>query len=726
MNGDSLNNEYDYPLQWIEESRSSRIFFANLLHRVNLALTGRPYKNLYQEELASNLAKIPDSQRRERMKKFCGEMPEGRSFTLKRAIDNRTAQMSAGVDSYEYKLDDPYMMIEDNTEELLARKCEQDYILSHLDLMASTFSHDLTCNGIVAVDVRYDPVKDKNIIKRINPKNIFFDTKYSSTGQERFRGYGEMVSWNKLKAILTSDPNEEINLDIKAPETDIFTTSGDKTEINKQVKVRGRKIRSLNGLDLYVSTMNTLASSPSLAGGLTEGMEDYRHDLYSCYNTSYYQSRATLSEAKTKSGYGGDDVELITMYDLERGIRFQIINRRFVISANSKAFRRKILMTTTNPMTDELVKRVIDFNLECPLKFKMELVKNKDIVSYPLSDVALLLDLHDELCAWEAKRSHAAKILSILRITANSADADELKGVLNIMGVVLDEVQGDVASIQFPYDFSPIDSQIAKLEKDIKETLHGYDQFDAMQMMGDRASAAESGMAQSTLAQGLATHQNAVMSLYADIARQCIANRVAYSPKQSFEVMNHGMSDLLTLEQMALSATITVKSKLAKRVHDKSLAVNALTLLGTFKDSLTEEGMAYLVSQALYDQVPRTLSRNFVKQNNQQELALAQVTAQNQANALAQNQANYEQNPELYEAMNAVDQDPEMAEQATMLLADEVNQGEQGEQGEQGNDDDQMPPELLDMLSQDNAMKTNLDGLTEESGSMFANPNSLG
>ena len=219
------------------------------------------------------------------------------------------------------------------------------------------------------------------------------------------------------------------------------------------------------------------------------------------------------------------------------------------------------------------------------------------------------------------------------------------------MGVVLDEVQGDVASIQFPYDFSPIDSQIAKLEKDIKETLHGYDQFDAMQMMGDRASAAESGMAQSTLAQGLATHQNAVMSLYADIARQCIANRVAYSPKQSFEVMNHGMSDLLTLEQMALSATITVKSKLAKRVHDKSLAVNALTLLGTFKDSLTEEGMAYLVSQALYDQVPRVLSRNFVKQNNQQELALAQATAQNQANALAQNQANYEQNPELYEAM---------------------------------------------------------------------------
>ena len=69
-----------------------------------------------------------------------------------------------------------------------------------------------------------------------------------------------------------------------------------------------------------------------------------------------------------------------------------------------------------------------------------------------------------------------------------------------------------------------------------------------------------------------------------------------------------------------------------------------------------------------------------------------------------------------------------MAEQATMLLADEVNQGEQGEQGEQGTQEnnDQMPPELLEMLSQDNAMKTNLDGLTEESGSMFANPNSLG
>lgn len=720
MNGDSLNNEFDYPLQWIEESRSSRVFFANLLHRVNLALTGKPYRNTYQDELASNLAKVPDSTKREKLKKFCGEMPEGRSFTLKKAVDNRTAQMSTGVDSYEYKLDDPYMVIEDNTEELLARKCEQDYTLSHLDLMASTFSHDLTCNGIVAVDIKYDPIEDKNIIKRINPKNIFFDTKYSSTGQERFRGYGEMVSWSKLKAVLSSNPNEEINLNIIAPDTDIFTTNGDKTEINKQVKVHGRKIRSLNGLDLYVSTMNTLASSPSLSGGLTEGMEDYKHDLYSCYNLSYYQSRAILPEAKTKSGYGGDDVELITMYDLERGIRFQIINRRFVISANSKSFSRKILMTTTDPMTDELVKKVIDFKLDCPLKFKMELVKNKDIVSYPLSDVMMLLDLHDELCGWEAKRSHVAKILSILRITANAADADELKGVLNIMGVVLDEVQGDIATIQFPYDFSPIDSQIAKLEKEIKETLHGYDQFDAMQMMGDRASAAESGMAQGAMAQGLATHQNAIMSLYADIARQCIANRVAYSPKQSFEVANHGMSDLLTLEQMALSATITVKSKLAKRVHDKSLAVNALTLLGTFKDMLTEEGSAYLIVQALYDQVPRPLVKNFLKQNNQQEVALAQAMAQNQANALAQNQANYEQNPEIYEAMNAVDQDPEMAEQATMALSGELNQG-----AGQPEQDEQLPPELLEMLSQDGAMKTNLDGLTEESGSMFANPNGM-
>ena len=720
MNGDSLNNEFDYPLQWIEESRSSRVFFANLLHRVNLALTGKPYRNTYQDELASNLSKVTDTGRREKLKKFCGEMPEGRSFTLKKAVDNRTAQMSTGVDSYEYKLDDPFMVIEDNTEELLARKCEQDYTLSHLDLMASTFSHDLTCNGIVAVDIKYDPIEDKNIIKRINPKNIFFDTKYSSTGQERFRGYGEMVSWSKLKAILSSNPNEEINLNIIAPDTDIFTTSGDKTEINKQVKVHGRKIRSLNGLDLYVSTMNTLASSPSLSGGLTEGMEDYKHDLYSCYNLSYYQSRAILPEAKTKSGYGGDDVELITMYDLERGIRFQIINRRFVISANSKSFSRKILMTTTDPMTDELVKKVIDFKLDCPLKFKMELVKNKDIVSYPLSDVMMLLDLHDELCGWEAKRSHVAKILSILRITANSADADELKGVLNIMGVVIDEVQGDIATIQFPYDFSPIDSQIAKLEKEIKETLHGYDQFDAMQMMGDRASAAESGMAQGAMAQGLATHQNAIMSLYADIARQCIANRVAYSPKQSFEVVNHGMSDLLTLEQMALSATITVKSKLAKRVHDKSLAVNALTLLGTFKDMLTEEGSAYLIAQALYDQVPRPLVKNFLKQNNQQEVALAQAMAQNQANALAQNQANYEQNPEIYEAMNAVDQDPEMAEQATMALSGELNQG-----AGQPEQDEQLPPELLEMLSQDGAMKTNLDGLTEESGSMFANPNGM-
>ena len=55
-----------------------------------------------------------------------------------------------------------------------------------------------------------------------------------------------------------------------------------------------------------------------------------------------------------------------------------------------------------------------------------------------------------------------------------------------------------------------------------------------------------------------------------------------------------------------------------------------------------------------------------------------------------------------------------------MALSGELNQGAgQPEQGEQ------LPPELLEMLSQDGAMKTNLDGLTEESGSMFANPNGM-
>lgn len=698
---DNINSKWQYPLQWMWESRMARWTYQQKMYRVDLAMEGKPWKNIYKDEMSSLMNKLDEDERQKAKEQKCLDVPEGRSFALRKAVSNRANQMAGGVDTYKYQVNDPYGIIHDDTEELLAAKCSQDYIENRLELLSPTFSRDLTNYGMAAVIVRYDQKRDKNIVERVNPKNCWWDTMYSATGRERFRGFSFMISWATLKKMIEHD-KDEINLTLKAPEASSFKDG----KFDAMAKIGNKKIRTLNDLDIYIGDLNKLAASPDLQGGIPETWE-YMHDLKDCYNLGFYKSFATDQVAKTNSGYNGDDVELTVIYDLERKIEFKIINRRFVISANHSSFCRKVAFKITNAVDDTISYRIDDFILDCPLKFQFEDFEERDKYSYPTSPVMTFLDAHDELCSWQAKRDHVSKILAVLRIETNGGDASSLKKMFNIMGIVLDDIQGDINSIQFNYDYTPIDSQIQYLEKTIMEGLHAYDMFDAMQSMGDRASAAESGMAIGAVAQGLATHQNAIMALYADIARQCIANRVAYSDSMEFPVNNLGNNSSITVQEMALDAIVNVKSKLSQKVQERTLAANALTALGTLRDIITPAGIGALVEKSLYGTVPRSMAATFVKepQASQQEIANAQMQAQNQARALAQNEQMYMQNPLPYEMENARQQ----------LTPDEMDAVIYGLA--QGEDQPEMQPEMAG---------EGLEGLTWESGSEMANQNAFG
>lgn len=719
--GIDWNNKWSYPLQWLYESEIARRKYQCEIFRVQLAMQGEPFENLYEKELTDIINGIDDKQVKEQISKKCLPIPTVKSFALELAVKNRANQMSAGIDQYEYVVDDPYMIINDETEDLLAAKCEQDYVENKLNFLASTISTDLTKYGLFACIIDYDPCTDTNKLKRIHPKNVWFDTKYSTTGEERFRGYNKMISWAKLKQMLNDDPNEEINLDIKAPDRSII--KGEKEDkkwvVDKQAKYSDRKIRSLNGLDIYVQDMNKLAESASLQGW-TSTFPEYAHDLGSCYNLGWYHTYATDPKARTKSGYNGDDVELTVIYDLDRKIEFKIINRRFVISANSKAFCRKIDFKITDPITGEIRHHLDDFHLDCPLKFQREEQDNQDLKPYPTTQLFNLLPLHDRLVSWRTKREHVAKLLATLRIETNGADASSFKNLLNIMGIVLDDIQGDVNSLNFAYDWTAIDSEIAYLEQEIQKVLSAYSQFDAMQMMGDRASAAESGMAMSAVAQGLAQHQNAIMQVYADIARQFIANRVAYSSRREFSVSNRGHYGSLTIQEMALGATVNVKSKLAKTIHEKLLASNAMQIMASLMNQgrLNENGIAYFTEQAMFGSAPRKMISSFLvePQADQEAVKAAQLNGQNMATQLAQNQQMYNENPTQYESDN-------ISENASPEEMDMIISQMNGAIEPEGED---VPGiEDLDMTSQEGAYVSDLEGGSPEMGAMTANPNAL-
>lgn len=710
----NFENKWSYPLQWLYESVWARQMYQLYCYRVNLAMEGKPWKNVYQDEMNSNIEKM-DATQKAVYKKQCAHLPDGESHKLYQAVETIANQMASGVDTYECQIYDPYMIQEADTADKLIAMCEQDYVENNLGLYSAQYSRDLTRYGLVAVMVKYNPKLERNEIFRINPKNCWFDTMYSSTGHERFRGYSTMISWRELKKMVEQD-GDEINTDIKAPEQSIFGNDGK----IKKATYKNRKIRSLNGLDIYVSDINKLAQSPQLQGGDWYWWE-YAHDVKDCYNLGYYRTFANSPEAKTSSGYHGQDVELTVLYDLSRGIEFKIINRRFVISMNKKAFKREVLLKIHNPITDTYTQKLDEVHLQCPLKFKYAHLDTMDKYCFPTSPLFTLLDAHDKLCGWRAKREHVSQILSILRLETNGADAQSLRGVLNIMGIVLDDIQGDINSLNFAYSYDPIDSQIAHYEQVIQDTLSAYTQFDALQLMGDRASAAESGMAIGAIAQGLTSHQNTLMALYADIARQCIKNRVVYSNLSQFPVINRGGNSSLTIQEMALESIINVKPKFAKKVLERTLAVNAMALASSFAERLSPEDLAYFLQQAMFGNVPRGLAERMVGQGpSQQETALAMQQAQNQAQMLQQNQAIYEQNPLPYEVDNIMQNNS--PEEIDQIIA-----GVQTPQGSEEFDATEMAgnPMLLDMPNQDPGLQLNMAGQTSDLGAELANSSSM-
>lgn len=688
--GDTIDwdNSVNHVLQWIFESERARREYMCLLYRVKLAMMGKPSRNLYQEELTSNIEKISDDHKKDSYKKACIKVPEGRSYSIRNAVKTRANQMSGGVDTYEYQVYDPYGIIEDDTEALLATTCQQDYILNHLDRMAERFSRDLTEAGISATLVKYCQEKDKNKVLRVNPKNIWFDTKYSATGEERFRGYSTMISWKCLKEIIKKD-GDQVNLNIEAPNSSILSNG----VVQEGVKISNRKIRTLNGLDIYVENLNALATANQVSSNWSTMYEEFMHDLENCYNLNYYRTFATDPKAKTNSPYKGDDVELTVIYDMGQQIEYKVLNRRYVISANSNAFHRNMVFNVYDPRTGEKHSTIKDFELDCPLKFVWEDCESRDLFPFPTSTLMTILDQFDELCALRAKRKHVSDILSVLRIETNAADATSLRGLLNIMGIVLDDIQGDINTINLAYDYTAIDSEIEYRENLIKTTLDAYNEFDALQAMGDRATAAESGMALGAVAQGLATHQNAIMQIYADVARQCIANRVAYSAKQEFPVMGSRGLSTVTAEQMALTATINVKPKLAKKVEERILSANAITAMGSFGQTLNAEGKAELLTLALMGTVPRVMAKSFINEEgaSEQEIALAQQQAQNQAQMLQQNQQAYMNNPTPYEAQNTLENySPEEVDQiiGTMMQDQGLNSLSELDQAPMGEEEE--------------------------------------
>ncbi len=656
----NFNCDWNYPLQCLRESELIRAQYHGLMTQVDKAMENEAVINGFQTELQSHINSESDVAKRTALENFCRTIEPAFDDSLSKAVNNRTDQVATGVDKFNYTVFDPYSTLDDEINDRMSSMCMRNYVQSGLEFLAPTFARDLDKYAMCCAYVDYNDKKQIAKVTRFNPKNVWWDTRYSATGEERFRAWSKMISWRKLKLLID---DYTINTGLEVPETSIFTekVKDGKKEIIVKSRIRNKHLKTLNDMDVYIDDMNKMAENADFQNrAVIQGdYGDYSHTLINCYNLNYYRSWSTDSEVRSKSLYNSDDVELTTFYDLDNGIEFIIINRIFVIAANSKAFHRRIAMRVEDPRNGTIRTVAKKVELPCPLVFGYRYAEIRDNFPYPYSIVMKYIPYFDRIIANESKKLTIQKIVTRLRVRADAGNARELSHDLGIFGQIFTDLQGDVSTLQLGYDFTPIQNQIQEDKQAIVDGMNAYNTYDLMLTMGNRASAQEAGLVKDSIAQGVVTLSLALETFYAEVTRASLMQFVVYGNNSKLGIINRGRYSTVALQEMALDAIIDVKTKSTAQTIQQRLATNVLQLAATFKDSPmidNEVWLPFAFSMASYGQIPVAIARTFVKQPDQspEDKAAARQNAANTAVALQQNQQMYQTDPIPYEVRQAM------------------------------------------------------------------------
>lgn len=523
-------DQYQYIIDWLNESVEARRAQNAIVERTIMAYQGKPSVNRYTGAVNAyiNDLQVRDKDKADKLRESMKDMPNKMSMVINDGVEAVVSMVMGGVGRFEFAPYDPNFNADPKLIDMLSAAAKSFYNENKIDSLVPEYVRQATLAG-----ASYLHLKQKNkkmCLTMIDTSRMYTDPKRNKTNIERFIGHSERASWRDIKDRLKK-------------------TSGG-----------GYMVKTMNDVDVYLSQILMELNDVNTTSGTTTGAtsspfhDELRKDIdqfYAPIVTRIQDYRKEDPEYK----YSSDDIDIAYVYDLMNDMEFHVINRRYIVYGSKNKIRRdlKLDVLTVDGKTKKINKEISLDHPYIELPY-MNLFYN----TFPTSPLVEILDDFDDLCAMESVLFHTLSIMGPITFIGQSSDAEKVARSASISGEIVEGLPQTFGVMNKTHDLQPLLTAIDRVEQKIKKRLKAMDPFQMQAMIGDRASAKEVAALSGQISQGLNPFVANIETAMATLGEKMMTLRLILNDG-AYPFTYDGRYAELAPEDMAMDFQITAK-----------------------------------------------------------------------------------------------------------------------------------------------------------------------
>lgn len=540
-------DQYQYIIDWLNESVEARRAQNAIVERTIMAYQGKPSINRYTGSVNAYITDLQgrDKDKADKLRESMKDMPNKMSMVINDGVEAVVSMVMGGVGRFEFAPYDPNFNADPKLIDMLSAAAKSFYNENKIDSLVPEYVRQATLAG-----ASYLHLKQKNkkmCLTMIDTSRMYTDPKRNKTNIERFIGHSERASWRDIKDRLKK-------------------TSGG-----------GYMVKTMNDVDVYLSQILMELNDVNTTSGTTTGAtsspfhDELRKDIDQFYAPIVTRIQDYRKE-DPEYNYSSDDIDIAYVYDLMNDMEFHVINRRYIVYGSKNKIRRdlKLDVLTIDNKTKKINKEISLDHPYIELPY-MNLFYN----TFPTSPLVEILDDFDDLCAMESVLFHTLSIMGPITFIGQSSDAEKVARAASISGEIVEGLPQTFGVMNKSHDLQPLLTAIDRAEQKIKKRLKAMDPFQMQAMIGDRASAKEVAALSGQISQGLNPFVANIETAMATLGEKMMTLRLILNDG-AYPFTYDGRYAELAPEDMAMDFQITAKLTSSIKLEQEAQSQKAM------------------------------------------------------------------------------------------------------------------------------------------------------
>lgn len=636
--------KYNYLLDYIKEACEARDSLRHMCNRAVEAYKQIPSHNTYRENAVSFRQNIANSsasaEQIQLANTLCNSIPDATNDTVFNATETFVSMAMGGAEQFEYCPSDEYMTKDSELVDRLSALAQFFHDDNKIDALLPKAVRNMVLQGQACLYLQ--PIKDGRFkVSLIDAWKKLDDPRAIKNNTARFVGFTEVTHWSTLKDFIYKNKSDYL-------------------------------LSVMNDVDQYLKALN---------GDYNGWENELKSDLdtfSSIYATNANPSKSVDDKGKevspVETGYKGDDIEVSYIWDLENELYAIVVNRRFIVSVKEHPFRKTINVTNRTTTGEKVVPITVEIDSPMITIPFIEMPNE----TFPISPLFYCLDDFDAICSMESVMNHNFSIMAPITFLGSSYDAEQASMLAQMAGQVVEGTMNTLTVMNKSHDMSAIMAAIERREQRIKRMMGATDQYELSQMIGNRATAAETSTMASIVSQRMNNPLAHIEAGMSELVQKMFAMYIIFGDNDEFTFANDGGVSTVTKKDMLGRSIIRAKLKSQIKIQQQEQSRNALmvlqTLIGAPQGVDTEALITTLVPIITQGVVNRRTAESFISQpqvDPESVAQLQQLIAAQTPEAPALDQAAMDAlSPEDMTAMNAATQQALSTGQANVPMPD--------------------------------------------------------